>query len=143
MKDEHMLMYALVFVLGFMVERMMGGRLIEPDLSQYMVSGYEYAMDITDDHNGLEKWVKTGKNCQEDEWGKSVVGKYDCGKHATCLVKANADDPEDIYLLRNHNREKINNYFYFPSWTRPDRDGGVCFHKSTVPFPYPPPTPSS
>jgi hypothetical protein len=29
MKDEHMLMYALVFVLGFMVSRMMGGRLIE------------------------------------------------------------------------------------------------------------------
>ena len=29
MKNEHMLMYALVFVLGFMVARMMGGRLIE------------------------------------------------------------------------------------------------------------------
>jgi hypothetical protein len=29
MKDEHMLMYALVFVLGFMVSRMMSGRLIE------------------------------------------------------------------------------------------------------------------
>jgi hypothetical protein len=29
MKDEHMLMCALVFVLGFMVSRMMGGRLVE------------------------------------------------------------------------------------------------------------------
>ncbi len=29
MNDEHMLMYALVFVLGFMVARMMSGRLIE------------------------------------------------------------------------------------------------------------------
>ena len=29
MNDEHMLMYALVFVLGFMVARMMSGRLVE------------------------------------------------------------------------------------------------------------------
>ena len=29
MKSEHMLMYALVFVLGFMVSRMMGGQLVE------------------------------------------------------------------------------------------------------------------
>lgn len=29
MKSEHMLMYALVFVLGFIVARMMGGRLVE------------------------------------------------------------------------------------------------------------------
>ena len=29
MRDEHMLMYALVFVLGFMVARMMGCRLVE------------------------------------------------------------------------------------------------------------------
>tara|TARA_Y100000389_G_scaffold86295_1_gene83010 strand:+ start:297 stop:596 length:300 start_codon:yes stop_codon:yes gene_type:complete len=29
MRDEHMLMYALVFVIGFMVARMMGGRLVE------------------------------------------------------------------------------------------------------------------
>ena len=29
MKDEHMLMYALVFVLGFMVSRIMGDRLVE------------------------------------------------------------------------------------------------------------------
>ena len=29
MRDEHMLMYVLVFVLGFMVARMMGGRLVE------------------------------------------------------------------------------------------------------------------
>lgn len=28
MKSEHMLMYALVFVLGFIVARMMGGRLV-------------------------------------------------------------------------------------------------------------------
>ena len=35
MKDEHMLMYALVFVLGlFMVSRMMGGRLIEGTINQ-------------------------------------------------------------------------------------------------------------
>ena len=31
MKDEHMLMYVLVFVLGFMVARMLGGHLIEGD----------------------------------------------------------------------------------------------------------------
>lgn len=29
MKGEHMLMYVLVFVLGFMVARMMSGRLVE------------------------------------------------------------------------------------------------------------------
>ena len=29
MRDENMLMYFLVFVLGFMVARMMGGRLVE------------------------------------------------------------------------------------------------------------------
>lgn len=29
MKDEHMLMYFLVFVLGFLVARMMKGRLVE------------------------------------------------------------------------------------------------------------------
>ena len=31
MKQEHMLMYALVFVLGFVVARMMSGRLVEGD----------------------------------------------------------------------------------------------------------------
>ena len=31
MRDEHMLMYVLVFVLGFMVSRMMGDQLIEGD----------------------------------------------------------------------------------------------------------------
>jgi hypothetical protein len=35
MKGEHMLMYALVFVLGFMVARMMGGRLIEGTINPY------------------------------------------------------------------------------------------------------------
>ena len=29
MKQEHLLMYALVFVLGFVVARMMSGRLVE------------------------------------------------------------------------------------------------------------------
>ena len=29
MKEEHLLMYALVFVLGFVVARMMSGRLVE------------------------------------------------------------------------------------------------------------------
>ena len=31
MKEEHLLMYALVFVLGFVVARMMRGRLVEGD----------------------------------------------------------------------------------------------------------------
>jgi len=35
MKSEHMLMYALVFVLGFIVARMMGGRLVEGAATDY------------------------------------------------------------------------------------------------------------
>lgn len=46
MKEEHLLMYALVFVLGFVVARMMSGRLVEGEI--------EYSVPLRD-HNDINK----------------------------------------------------------------------------------------
>jgi hypothetical protein len=40
MKDEHMLMYVLVFVLGFMVARLLGDHLVEGDVDLYWESNW-------------------------------------------------------------------------------------------------------
>jgi len=64
MKGEHMLMYALVFVLGFMISRMMGGRLIEGNYDPRDCSGVAYQ-----DH--CDSWQNKGKKkgdlCEFDE----------------------------------------------------------------------------
>ena len=67
-----MLMYALVFVLGFVVARMMGGRLIEADFPGEMCTYYEC--------NGLNPDIETNAN----DWSGKKVEKvnnktYCCG----------------------------------------------------------------
>jgi hypothetical protein len=60
MKDEHMLMLVLVFVLGFMVARMMGDRLVEgsgPDPSDY-----------SKHCNILDEKVTSSGKLDEEDW---------------------------------------------------------------------------
>jgi hypothetical protein len=68
MKDEHMLMYALVFVLGFVVSRMIGGRLIEglpaPEQPEWCTSD----SDCTDDNSSCDKSVSKLR-----KWGRSLA----------------------------------------------------------------------
>lgn len=58
MNDEHMLMYALVFVLGFMVARMMSGRLVEGEGVETNTKSYCKELEDSCIQGAQDKWLE-------------------------------------------------------------------------------------
>ena len=65
MKEEHLLMYALVFVLGFVVARMMRGRLVEGDNEDAISQIYLGPLQLSQLFNLHEKVLESNNRHKE------------------------------------------------------------------------------